>query len=118
MLYLSPVRTRMDTPTSPGGGRPLWRSLEERLDTEEFRALARREFPEDADRLTDPVTRRQFLTLLGASLGLAGLSGCSTRAPNEQIVPYVNKPEELVPGKAMYYATAMPLSGWSQPLLV
>jgi molybdopterin-containing oxidoreductase family iron-sulfur binding subunit len=73
---------------------------------------------DDADHLIDPVSRRQFLALLGASLGLAGLSGCSTRAPNDPILPYVHQPEEIVPGKAMYFATAMPLGGSAIPLLV
>jgi len=68
----------MDTPT-PGAGRRYWRSLEERLDTPEFRERLRRAFPEQQAALLDPVTRRGFLALLGASLGLAGLSGCQTQ---------------------------------------
>jgi molybdopterin-containing oxidoreductase family iron-sulfur binding subunit len=116
----------MDTPqalpASPerpdqGPGRLYWRSLEERLDTAEFRELLRREFPEDAASWTDPVTRRRFLQLMAASLGLAGLAGC-TQAPREKILPYTRQPEGLVPGKAQYYATAMPLAGSAIGLLV
>jgi molybdopterin-containing oxidoreductase family iron-sulfur binding subunit len=107
----------MDTPT-PGAGRRYWRSLEERLDTPEFRERLRRAFPEQQAALLDPVTRRGFLALLGASLGLAGLSGCQTQAPPEKIVPYVRQPEGLVPGKPLYFATAMPLAGEAAGLLV
>src|SRR5262249_23728320 len=59
------------------------------------------------------------LTLMGASLALAGLSGCSVRpAPRGQIVPYVRAPEEIVPGKPLFFATAMPLGGSATGLLV
>ena len=62
--------------------------------------------------------RREFLQLLGASLAFAGLSGCAVRQPVEAIVPYVRQPEELVPGKPLFYATAMTLSGYAIGLLV
>ena len=47
---------------------------------------------------------------MGASLALAGMAGC-TRQPPEQIVPYVRQPENVVPGRPLYYATAMTLGG-------
>jgi molybdopterin-containing oxidoreductase family iron-sulfur binding subunit len=93
-------------------GRRYWRGLEELLAGEELREHLRREFPQDAEHWTDPVTRRQFLTLMGASLALAGINGCSTQpAPREKILPYNVQPEELLPGKPLYFATAMPLGG-------
>ena len=93
-------------------GRRYWRSLEEFLDTPEFQEMMHREFPEQASEWTDPVTRRRFLMLMGASLALAGLNGCSTQpAPREKIMPYVRQPEAMVPGKPLYFATAMPLAG-------
>jgi molybdopterin-containing oxidoreductase family iron-sulfur binding subunit len=96
-----------------------WRSLEELADTPEFRELMEREFPEQASEWSDPVTRRQFLTLMGASLALAGLAGCSPRpAPHEKIMPYVRQPEELVPGRPLFYATAMSLGASVTGLLV
>src|SRR4029450_10846104 len=55
--------------------------------------------------------------LMGASLGLAGVTAC-TRQPVEQIVPYVRQPEEIVPRKPLYYATAMTLGGVGTGLLV
>ncbi len=63
------------------------------------------------------MTRRQFLTLMGASLALAGAGGCSRPAP-ETLVPYVVQPEQITPGKPLYYATAMPLGGAAIGLLV
>ena len=54
---------------------------------------------------------------MGASLALAGVTAC-TRQPPEKIVPYVRQPEELVPGKPLFFATAMPLGGVATGLLV
>ena len=65
------------------------------------------------------MNRRQFLTLMGASLALAGLSGCSVRpAPSRTVVPYVRQPEEIVPGRPLFFATAMTLGGSGVGLLV
>ncbi|GAB4315773.1 MAG: TAT-variant-translocated molybdopterin oxidoreductase [Candidatus Zixiibacteriota bacterium] len=88
-------------------GREYWRSLDQIADTPEFREFLHREFPEGASELGDPITRRNFLSLMGASLALAGLAGC--RKPVEKIVPYVHPPEELVPGIPQYYATSLTL---------
>lgn len=74
------------------------------------------EFAENADLPPEGSTRRQFLQVMGASVALATASGCFNR-PQEKIVPYVRPPEELVPGKPLYYATAMTLGGSSMGLL-
>ncbi len=105
-----------DGSQSTASGRTYWRSLEELADTPEFQELLHREFPENASTFTDPVGRRQFLKLMSASLALAGVGAC-TRQPAETIVPYVRQPEELVPGKPLFYATAMPFGGYASPLL-
>ena len=52
---------------------------------------------------------------MGASLALAGLTGC-TRMPNTEIVPYVKQPENVVPGRPMFYATAFTLGGYASPI--
>ncbi len=79
----------------------------------------RGEFPEQADVWPDSLSRRQFLTLMGASLALAGLGGCSCRpAPSVELVPYVEQPEEIVPGRPLFFATAMTLGGAGVGLLV
>jgi molybdopterin-containing oxidoreductase family iron-sulfur binding subunit len=54
---------------------------------------------------------------MGASIGLAGASAC-TRQPKELIVPFVQQPAELIPGKAMYYASAMSVAGIATGVLV
>src|SRR5206468_192533 len=69
------------------------------------------------EQVADPVARRTFLKLMGASLALAGVSAC-TRQPAEKIVPYVRQPEELIPGTPLFYATAMTLGGVGTGLLV
>ncbi len=80
-----------------------WRSLDERADTPEFREIVEREFPEGASELKNPVTRRNFLGLMGASIAFAGLASC--RRPVEKIVPFVKAPENMIPGVPKYYAT-------------
>ncbi len=65
----------------------------------------------------DPLARRDFLGRMGAALALAGLGAC-TRAPREQIVPYVTQPPELRPGVAQHYATASVLDGYATGIVV
>ncbi len=98
-------------------GKEYWRSLDELAATEEFEEYLHREFPRQAGEWDDPVGRRRFLKIMGASLALAGLSGCVYQPP-ESIVPYVRQPEEEVPGKALYFATAMPHPKGATGLLV
>ncbi|HEX3560870.1 MAG TPA: TAT-variant-translocated molybdopterin oxidoreductase [Pyrinomonadaceae bacterium] len=98
-------------------GREFWQSLEELASTEEFEELLHREFPQHASEWDEGTDRRTFLKLMGASLALAGLAGCSYQPP-ETIVPYVRQPEEIVPGKPLFFATAMPWTGGAAPLLV
>jgi MoCo/4Fe-4S cofactor protein with predicted Tat translocation signal len=98
-------------------GKQYWRSLEELAETDEFQELLHREFPEQATEWSDPVGRRRFLKLMGASFALAGLTAC-TRQPAEYIAPYVRQPEDLVPGKPAFFATAMPLDGFATGLIV
>ena len=111
-MNLADIRTRL----AGLEGRTYWRSLEELSDTPEFRQYVQREFPAQASEFNDPAGRRQFLKLMGASLALAGVSAC-TRQPPEKIVPYVRQPEEIVPGRPLFFATAMPLGGVGMPVL-
>ena len=101
----------------PRAGKKYWRSLEELADTPVFREFVAREFPQQAEGWNDPFERRTFLKLMGASLALAGLSGCVFQPP-ERIVPYVKQPEEILPGKPLFFATAAPLFGAATPILV
>src|SRR3989440_13060005 len=97
-------------------GARYWRSLEELADSPEFQEQLHREFPKGASEWLDPVSRRGFLKLAGASIALAGMTAC-TKQPPEAIVPYVRQPEEIIPGKSLSYATAMPFNGYGQPVL-
>ncbi|HBZ01093.1 MAG TPA: molybdopterin oxidoreductase, partial [candidate division Zixibacteria bacterium] len=74
------------------------------------------DIPAIISEISDPVTRRRFLSLMGASMALAGFVGC--RRPLEHIVPYVKAPEEIVPGVANYYATTMPFGNNAYGLVV
>ena len=99
------------------GGQEYWRSLEAAAETPEFQNWLHREFPAGASEWTDTTSRRQFLKIMAASIGLAGLAAC-TRQPQEKILPYVKQPEELIPGIGLQYATAMTLGGYATGLLV
>jgi MoCo/4Fe-4S cofactor protein with predicted Tat translocation signal len=112
-MELEAVRKKL----AEANGPKYWRTLEELADQKAFGELLEREFPRQASEWVDPVSRRGFLKLAGASMALAGLAGC-TRQPLEQILPYVRQPEQLVPGKPIFYATAMPFHGHALPLLV
>jgi len=92
-------------------GEAYWRGLEEIAETEEFQKWIGDEFPNRRD-LAD-LDRRTFLKYMGASLALAGLSGCrGLFMPEEQLVPYVKQPEEELIGKSLYYATTLPNKGY------
>jgi molybdopterin-containing oxidoreductase family iron-sulfur binding subunit len=95
----------------------FWRTREELASDPAFDSFVRQEFPSRADAVVDPMARRTFLKLMGASMALAGFNAC-TRQPPEPIVPYVRQPEEIVPGRPLFYATAMPLGGAAVGLLV
>jgi MoCo/4Fe-4S cofactor protein with predicted Tat translocation signal len=112
-LDLETARARIGETKGP----EFWRSLEELAGSEEFQQMMHREFPKGASEWLDSVSRRGFLKLMGASMALAGMTAC-TKQPMEPIVPYVQQPEEVIPGRPMFYATAFTLSGYANPLLV
>lgn len=112
-LDLRAVREQLEDTTGP----EYWRSLEELAGSEEFQEMLHREFPKGASEWLDEFSRRGFLKTMGASLALAGLTGC-TRMPITEIVPYVRQPENVVPGRPMFYATAFTLGGYASPILV
>jgi MoCo/4Fe-4S cofactor protein with predicted Tat translocation signal len=111
---LSALRARLRAAT----GKHYWRSLEAVAETPEFQEYLHREFPQNATEWLDPIGRRNFLKLMSASLALAGVGAACTVQPQELIVPYVRQPEEEIPGRPLFFATAMPLGGDVQGLLV
>ena len=105
-------------PASPKTKGPeYWRSLEELAGSPDFQEMLHREFPKGASEWLDSVSRRGFLKLMGASLAMAGMTAC-TKQPLEPIVPYVKQPEEVVPGRPLFFATAFTLGGYASPVLV
>jgi len=95
------------------GGRRFWRGLDELAGSPEFREAIASEFPalQSAD-----WNRRGLLRAFGASLALAGLTGCEAR-PDGRAMPYVEDPEHLVPGRPRLYATMTSFAGIAQPVL-
>jgi MoCo/4Fe-4S cofactor protein with predicted Tat translocation signal len=120
-LQLDSVRERIEAAIAHDAaektGPEYWRSLEELAGSAEFQEALHREFPKGASEWVDTVSRRGFLKVMGASMALAGMTGC-VKLPLEPIVPYVRQPEEIVPGRPMFYATAMTLGGYASPILV
>jgi molybdopterin-containing oxidoreductase family iron-sulfur binding subunit len=112
-LTLAEVRAKLNG----AKGKRFWRSLDELAGTEEFQKAVEQEFPAAAQEWVDPVSRRGFMKLMGASMALAGLAGC-TKQPDEPIFPYIKQPEDLVLGKPMYFATAHPWAAGAVPTLV
>jgi molybdopterin-containing oxidoreductase family iron-sulfur binding subunit len=112
-LDIASVRARLQG----ARGRDYWRSLEDLAETEEFTEFLHNEFPRQASGWSESINRRDALRLIGASLALAGMTAC-TSPPVEKIVPYVRAPEDLVPGRPLFYATAMTLGGYATGLLV
>jgi MoCo/4Fe-4S cofactor protein with predicted Tat translocation signal len=120
-LDLTAVREKIDQAAAHDAaektGPEYWRSLEELAGSEDFQQALHREFPKGASEWLDTVSRRGFLKVMGASLGLAGMTGC-VRLPLEPIVPYVRQPEGVIPGRPMFYASAVTLGGYASPVLV
>ncbi len=100
-------------------GKRYWRSLGELSDTPEFRGWLEREFPAGAAQLEgDEWSRRGFLKVMGASMALAGFGLTSCRRPEAHLVPFTKSVEWAIPGKPLFYATAMPRRNGAIPLVV
>ena len=97
-------------------GREYWRSLEELSRSDVFDEFFEQEFPRQAVALGNGVDRRNFIKLMGASVAAAGLAAC--RQPEQSIIPYVKQPENLVPGRPMFFASAVMLGGYASGVLV
>jgi MoCo/4Fe-4S cofactor protein with predicted Tat translocation signal len=99
-------------------GREFWRSLDELSRSETFDEFLQEEFPREAMIFDtgNGVDRRNFMKLMGASMAFAGLAAC--QQPEQKIIPYVRQPENFIPGKPLFFATAMPLAGYARGVLV
>jgi len=112
---LAAARAKLAGPDAPR----FWQSIEELSDTKSFRDFRDNEFPanSESDRKTFSLERRDVLKLMAASAAAAGLSAC-TKLPPEKIVPYAHPPEEIIPGRPLFYATSFPHHGVSTGVLV
>ena len=95
-------------------GKRIWRSLEEYQHSDAFGEMLKSEFPSLFELWT--VDRRQVLQVMGASLALAGMSGCKP-VRSDDVVPFVNRPEGFIEGRVEHYATAVLFEGFAQPVL-
>ena len=102
-----------------------WKGLEELNNTPEFAQAAHHEFAEflpvkeaygsDATE-AEVAPRRDFLKLLGFGLAAATLASCE--APVRKAIPYLNKPQDVEPGIANWYASTYFHSGDYNSVLV
>ena len=105
-------------PPEPLTGKKYWRSLGEYSNTPEFRQWLEREFPAGASEMSEEEwSRRDFMKLMGASMALAGIGLTSCRRPEMHLVPFTKSAEWTIPGKFLYYATAMPRRTGAIPLI-
>ena len=111
------IRNRLADSAS---GPEYWRSLEEVAQTDTFKSYISNEFHMDADsgQALGAVSRRNFLQVMGASLALSGLTAGCARQPNETIHPYVQAPEEFIPGRPTYFASNFVNGGYASGVLV
>jgi MoCo/4Fe-4S cofactor protein with predicted Tat translocation signal len=116
-LELDAVRAKL----ARENGKRFWQSIDQLSETTEYREFLENEFPhdpvKDAEKDPEGINRREVLKLAAASAALAGLSAC-TKLPTQKIVPYVKPPEEIIPGRPLFYATSMTLAGVASGLLV
>lgn len=107
-------------PEEPSTGKRYWRSLNQLAKTPSALEAQDREFPAGVAEMKDEAdaetSRRSFLKIMGASTALAGMAAC--RRPEISIRPYSKAPEWVIPGKVLFYATAMPRTGGGSPMVV
>src|ERR1041384_3187221 len=108
---------QIQTKLNESAEKRVWRGLDELARTDDYNDFLTSEFPHDP-RADKSISRRSILKLMGASAAMAGLPACP-KFPDQKIVPYsAQQPENFVPGKPLFYSTAMPLGGYAQGVLV
>ncbi len=100
-----------------------WRSLAQYLGLSSQQAEAdlpagADEFPPGADEPLEGMSRRSFMTLLGASMALAGVSACTSGGRPSQALPYTMQPPDVTPGLPSHYASSMPHGGYATGVVV
>ncbi|NBB80549.1 MAG: TAT-variant-translocated molybdopterin oxidoreductase, partial [Verrucomicrobia bacterium] len=98
-------------------GPRYWKSLDDLAETPAFKDWVEREFPAGASEM-EGVNRRQFMKVMAASFGLAGLGMTGCRRPEKIIRPYSKAPESLIPGVPVYYTSSQPGARDNIPVIV
>jgi molybdopterin-containing oxidoreductase family iron-sulfur binding subunit len=102
-----------------------WQSFSEFHESEQHAKLAADEFREELPQVSPDAgrelessgaSRRDFLKFVGFSTAAAALAA-SCETPVRKAIPYLNKPEDLTPGVADYYATTYVSEGESIPVV-
>jgi molybdopterin-containing oxidoreductase family iron-sulfur binding subunit len=97
----------------------MWRSLAELDKSPIFEEILHREFPRGAGVYEDSgLSKRDFVKLMGASMALAGVGLAGCRRPESYLVPFNKGVEWSIPGKFLFYASAMPIRQGAMPLVV
>lgn len=100
----------------------IWVGVEDLKQDAKFLQQQEQEFPEEVAVSTETTeekrghSRRDFLKYVGFGLGAATIAGCE--APLKKALPYVVKPENIVPGVATYYASVYVKGGDCVPVIV
>ena len=98
-------------------GPHYWKSLDDLAETPAFKDWVEREFPAGASELQG-VNRRNFMKIMAASFGLAGLGMAGCRRPEKLVLPYSKQPENLIPGVPVYHTSSMPGERDNIPVIV
>ncbi|MBC2603097.1 TAT-variant-translocated molybdopterin oxidoreductase [Puniceicoccus vermicola] len=98
-------------------GSRYWKSLDDLADTPAFQEWAEREFPQGASELQG-FNRRHFMKIMAASFGLAGVGLTGCRRPKHEILPYVQQPENIIPGVPQFYSSSHPTPWENVPVVV
>src|ERR1035437_1871447 len=98
-------------------GPQYWRCLEELAQTDGFYEMLHREFPRQASVWPEGASRRAFLKRRGSSRAW-GVWSAGGKQPLDPIVPYVRQREEIVRGKPLFFASAMPFGAYATRVLV
>ena len=98
-------------------GPRYWKSLDDLSETPAFKDWVASEFPAGASEM-EGVNRRQFMKVMAASFGLAGMGIAGCRRPEHLILPYSKQPENLIPGVPVYYCSSQPGLRDNTPVIV
>ena len=103
-----------------------WQNFGDLTESERYQKAVQKEFQEEllpveeiseSGLLDGRTPRRDFLKYLGFSTAAAAIAA-SCEMPVRQAVPYLQKPEELIPGVSSYYASTFVNGGDAVSVLV